>query len=153
MLKCEPKLEEGQVDRKATLSEGLSMQMEALKAKISKNIIQEIDNEEIAKKNFQRMFNLKLNHFTMIRQIGQGHFGKIMLAKYTPPFNLEDDQIMARIPLKLDQYSLKMIKMSVIHKDKQIEHLKNEKAVLTKISETSHPLKLSNMFLSSYGTF
>ncbi len=57
-----------------------------------------------------------------------------MEAKYNPPVNLEDENMVNKLPIQVMTYAIKIVKMSNIHKDKQIEHLKNEKTVLNYIS-------------------
>lgn len=79
----------------------------------SKNIHSKLNNVVIEK------VVRDINQFTFIKVIGKGTFGKVILAK-----NKDDGEL----------YALKCVKKDYIVKTKNVENIKNEKALLEKIN-------------------
>lgn len=54
--------------------------------------------------------------------------------------------------IPIDEYAIKVIKMNNIHKEKQIEHLRNEKAIMNLISKVPGMVQ-TNYFPKCFATF
>ncbi|OII74271.1 cAMP-catalytic domain-containing protein [Cryptosporidium ubiquitum] len=83
---------------------------------------------DISDNNQKIKYNI--DDFQLIRTLGTGSFGRVFLSKYK-----EDNSI----------YAIKRLKKSVVIRQKQVDHITNEKAILSRIK---HPF-----LVRMYGTF
>ncbi|ORX52343.1 Pkinase-domain-containing protein [Hesseltinella vesiculosa] len=74
-----------------------------------------------------------MNQFDIVRTVGTGSFGRVLLVK-------DHEE-----PRKDDYYALKVMKKMVVIRNKQVEHINNERKVL---AATNHPF-----LVKLFGTF
>ena len=76
-------------------------------------ILFKIDNDE----EFKKLTNntLTIDDFTLIKVVGKGSYGKVLLVK-----KIEDQKI----------YAMKILKKKHMAKKNQIEHIKTERSIL-----------------------